>query len=93
MKNGKGAITQQKIVVFFRNIKKSFLNRNIRNVIITFKILRSLISRGDTLKEKQAYKIIWALLVQKISFEFLPLTCLCANIFMPIIYILLKIIM
>jgi len=49
-------------------------------------ILRSILNRGDNLKEKQAYKKIWALPVKKFSLEFLPLTCLfmCKKNFIPI---------
>ena len=38
------------------------------------------------MKNKQAYKKIWALLVKKNSCELLPLTCLfiCKNNFVPI---------
>ena len=39
-----------------------------------FKILLAIINRGDNLKDKQANKKLWALLVKKFSCEFLPLT-------------------
>merc|ERR1712074_302625 len=46
----------------------------------------SIFNRGDNLKEKQAYKKIWALPVKNFSLEFLPLTCLflCKTNFIPI---------
>ena len=38
-------------------------------------ILRYIINRGDNLKNKQAYKKMWAFFGTKYSCEFLPLMC------------------
>ena len=46
-----------------------------RSFVQILVILLSIFHRGDNLKEKQAYKTIWALPVKKISFQYLSLTC------------------
>ena len=68
----------QKIWVLFNSLLYTFVP-----ILV---ILRSIINRGDNLKEKQTDKKIWALPVKKCSFEFLHLICLfvCKKNFIPI---------
>ena len=39
-------------------------------LFINFQILQAIINKGDNLKDKQAYKKIWTLLVKNVSWEF-----------------------